>query len=427
MLWVSVLWTFWEFGRTLTPPVLPLVLGGVQLVWWLSQPRKQVSQRDVAWLVLLAVTALGIATSANRFAAFEATKLFAVLFIGTCIPVQTLINSVARARVWILAFVVIAAYVGAWAATHGGYGPAGSDGHDENYVAAIMGLGAGLAYFSIFAERKFAMRAGLAVCLVIYVAALAMAANPSRGGFLALLVVALYGIWRSPRKMLGFGILALGGLALLAFAGDAFWAEIGSSGDYDSGTADVRIEIWKSGVRMWQANPVFGVGGGNFRWVIDQFQSVEQFEKFGRSLGGSIIAHSLHVELLAELGTAGVICTLVLVGTTWVGLGRMLLPPKRLRRKDTPQTLRVLSCYADALRAAILAVLVNGVFLSLLYYSHLWLLLAVGTGLTYIHGRELQRLGLSPSRRPRRRDSSTRVPGGTGTAFGVGSIPRGAS
>jgi O-antigen ligase len=347
--------------------------------------------RDLLWLLLIVVAALGVVTGVNRFAAFEATKLFVVLFASVVLPTQTLIDTVKRARVWILSFVAIAAYVGVWAATHAGYGPAGTNGHDENYVAAIMGMGAGLAYFAVFAERSLFVRAAIGLSIVAYVAALGLAQNPSRGGFLALLGVAAYAFWRSPRKLFGLGVIGLGSLALLAFAGDRFWAEISTTTDYESGTADVRLEIWKSGLRMWQANPLLGVGGGSFRWAIGDYQSAEQFEKFGRSLGGSIIAHSLHVELLAELGLLGVIATFGLVGGTWFGLGKVLLDPRRLRSRATPESLRILSYYADAVRAGILAVLLNGVFLSLLYYSHLWMLIAVGTGLTFIHKRELQR------------------------------------
>lgn len=396
--WAAMLWLWFEFGRILTPPVLPLALSGALLMWWISQPKKVFTQRDAAWFIIIGACAFGVLFSENTFAAFEATKMFTILFLGMCLPLQTLSSTLARARAWVLGFVAIAAFVGFWAATHAGFGPAGTDGHDENYVAAIVGMGAALSYFAIFAERKWWLRMALIGSLVAYIGAVALAANPSRGGFLGLIVVALYGLSRSPRKMLGIAVLALGGLALLVFAGDAFWAEIGTTTDYSSGTGDVRLEIWKSGLRMWQAHPVLGVGAGNFRWVIGDYQSLEQLEKFGRNLGGSIVAHSMHVELLAELGSVGVIATAVLAGTTWRALGRLQLSPARLRSARTPQAMRTFSCYADAIRAAMLAVFVNGVFLSLFYYSHLWLLVAVGTGLAVAHRRERMRLGLPAAR-----------------------------
>ncbi len=98
-------------------------------------------------------------------------------------------------------------------------------------------------------------------------------------------------------------------IALALLAGPVFWTEIKTTTDYQTGTGDVRLEIWKTGLRMWEANPLFGVGAGNFRWVIQDYQSAEQFAKFGRSLGGSIIAHSLWVEMLAEVGALGALFT----------------------------------------------------------------------------------------------------------------------
>jgi hypothetical protein len=40
-----------------------------------------------------------------------------------------------------------------------------------------------------------------------------------------------------------------------------------------------------------------------------------------------------------------------------------------------------------------LAILVNGVFLSLLYFSHLWILLALGSAIPHVYRRRLQTLG----------------------------------
>ena len=142
---------------------------------------------------------------------------------------------------------------------------------------------------------------------------------------------------------------------------------------------------------MWKANPILGVGSGNFRWVIEDYQTPEQFAKFGRGLGGSIIAHSLPVECMAELGSAGAIALLVLIVATWRGLGRVIrqIPGPGKAPPDLDPDLAQLRCYADALRGAILAIFVAGAFLSLLYYSHLWVLLAVGSAVPFVHRRIL--------------------------------------
>jgi O-antigen ligase len=389
---LSLVWLLFDLGRPPTPPGVPLLISGVMFVDWIIKKDKQWSRQSPLWFALLAVVAVGAFFAPNTYAVYFNTRLLGTLVLGVCLPLQALITTVQRTRLWILALVAVAFYVGAWACSHGGYGPSASNGQDENYVATLMAMGVALAYFALFAEKRLGVRLMLGAAMAVFVAAMAAADNPSRGGFLALCAVGVYGLARSPRKMLGVGVLATVAMALFLTAGPRFWKEIDTTTDYQSGTGDMRLEIWKAGLRMWQANPVLGVGAGNFRWVIGDYQSAEQLAKFGRSLGGSIIAHSMHVELLAELGSLGVIVVGLLVWRTWIGLGKLRVERPRPGEPPVHPDLIRLSCYADALRACILAVLVSGAFLSLLYYSHLWVLLAVGSALPFVHRRLLAQL-----------------------------------
>jgi O-antigen ligase len=358
---------------------------------WALKRDKQLGPRWISWLVLLGVIASGVAFAANTYSAYFYTRLMGILFLGICLPLQGLLTSLRHLRWWLYTLILIASYVGAWAATHGGYGPAGGAGQDENYVAALMTIGAALTYFSFFTDKRAWFRLVLGMAMCSFLAAMALAQNPSRGGFLALVAVGLYCLWRSPKKVMGLSIISALSGALLLFGGDNFWKEIDTTGDYESGTGDMRLELWKAGVRMWKANPVLGVGAGNFQWVIGDYQSEEQFEKFGRSLAGSVVAHSSHVEMISELGSVGAAAMIVLTWTTWTGLGKIRPPKRKPGEPPLHPDLVQLGHYADAVRCAILAVLVNGTFLSLFYYSHLWVLIAVGTAMPYVHRRILQR------------------------------------
>jgi O-antigen ligase len=398
---LSLLWLLFDLGRPPTPPGIPLLISTVMFFDWLNKKDKQWSKQTPLWFVLLGVVIISFPLAANTFEVYFATRLLGTLFLTVCLPLQALVTSVNRVRVWILALIGVAFYVGGWAVSHGGYGPSAANGQDENYVATLMGMGVALAYFALFAEKRLGIKIMLGAAMGVFVAAMAVAGNPSRGGFLALCAVAAYCLARSPRKMLGLGVLGGVAVALFLVAGPSFWKEIETSTDYEDGTGDVRIEVWKAGLRMWQANPILGVGAGNFRWVIGDYQTAEQTAKFGRSLGGSIIAHSMHVELLAELGSVGFIVVAVLLWRVWTGLGKIRVEKPGPGQPPVHPDLLRLSCYADALRACILAVLVSGAFLSLLYYSHLWVLLAVGSALPFVHRRILeQHSGGEPARPP---------------------------
>lgn len=389
---LSLVWILFDIGRPPTPAGIPLLISVALLVHWLGLKDKQWSKYTRWWFALLAVVVISLPIAPNSYAVYFATRFFATLILMVCLPLQAIVNSVKRVRAWTLAMVAVAFYVGGWAISHGGYGPSAANGQDENYVATLMCMGVALAYFAIFAEKKIMVKLLLAGSMIVFVGAMAVADNPSRGGFVGLIAVALYCLWRSPRKLLGISVLGIGAAALALIAGDSFWKEIETTTDYEEGTSDMRIEIWKAGLRMWQFNPVLGVGAGNFRWVIGDYQTEAQMEKFGRSLGGSIIAHSTPVELLAELGSAGVLVVGVLLVTTWRGLGRIRLKKRRAGEPAPHPDLVRLSAYADGLRACLIGVLVSGAFLSLLYYSHLWVLLAVGSALPFVHAKVLAQI-----------------------------------
>ena len=385
-----LIWLIFEFGRPSRPFGIPLLISVASLAVWVNTKDKQWARQTPWWFVLLGVAAIGVMLAENTYSAYWAARDMAVLFLCICLPLQSFTTSIGHVRVWIYTFLAVTFYVGVWAVTHGGYGPAGSDGaQDENYVAAMMGMSIALAYFSFFGEKRFTMKALLALSMVVSVGAIALGHNPSRGGFLGLCAVGLYCVSRSPRKGVGIGILGAMAIALLVIAGPAFWEEIRTSTDFQSGTGDMRLELWKAGLQMWIHNPLFGVGPGNFKWMVGEFQSAAQFEKFGRDLGGSVIAHSSHVEMLAEVGTIGALATAMLVWHTWRDLGRVRDEATRLYAADVSRDYLWIRCQADGLRAAILAILVNGVFLSLFYFSHLWLLLAVGTALPFIMRRRM--------------------------------------
>jgi O-antigen ligase len=383
-----LIWLFFEFGRPPNPFAIPLLISTALFFFWITRPDKQWTRYSVWWLVLLGVMVVGTLLSANTYAAYWSTRNMAVRFLCICLPLQAFTTSVRKVRLWIYSFIAVATYVAWWAAWHGGYGPSGSaGGQDENYVATLMGMGVGLAYFAFLADKRLIPRILLVLSIVVFVAAIALGANPSRGGFLGLCAVALYCLSRSPRKLTGAGVIAAIGLSLVIFAGPRFWKEIATSGDYQDGTGDVRIELWKSGLRMWQAHPLFGVGSDNFRWVINDYETAEQYAKFGRALGGTMVPHSLWVEMLAEVGTLGAIATLLLLFHTWKGLSRL----RSEIAGSGPQVgteLTQLACYVDATRAGIIAVLVNGTFLSLYNYSHLWLLLALGSALPFVYRKK---------------------------------------
>jgi O-antigen ligase len=389
--WLLLVYLFFEYGRPPNPLGIPMLISILSLGGWLVRQDKRWSRQAYWFLAFLGVMAVGTPLAVNTFAAFWQTYGMAVVLLCICVPLPSVVTSVPKIRVWIYAFLTVALYVAGNAIFRGGLGPSGaSGGQDENYVAAMMGMAISFAYFSIFAETRRVGKVLLALSIIVFCAAMVSENDVSRGGFLGLCAVTLYCLVRSRKRLVGLVGVALIALTMLVLAGPAYWDEIATIRNTDEGTADLRLEVWKIGMRMFEAHPVFGVGPGGFRWVVGQYQSPEQLEKFGRNLGGSIIAHSLFVELLAELGIAGAVVVFALLWRTWSDLRQVLRSATlRSRAGSAISDVDRLRCYADAVIGGIVACLVNGAFLSLLYYSYLWLFIALGSAITHVYRSQI--------------------------------------
>lgn len=142
--------------------------------------------------------------------------------------------------------------------------------YDVNDLAMLIVCTLPLALYLWRRPASIAARA-LLVSVAVYVT-VALVQTESRGGFLALLAVAVYllvgfhGISRAKR----IGAVALLGMMLVAVASDRYFTRIQTllhpSTDYNwSGRAETgRMEIWKRGLGYMEAHPVFGVGVAAF-------------------------------------------------------------------------------------------------------------------------------------------------------------------
>jgi putative inorganic carbon (HCO3(-)) transporter len=188
---------------------------------------------------------------------------------------------------------------------------------DNNDFALAMAMNIPMLFYLSGLEAKPLLRK---LCLVaIFLTAVTILLTHSRGGFLSM--VASVGVicWRSG-KLVQVGIfLFLAGLAFLLFAPDHVQERvfsITSSRDEDSSIRS-RLDSWAVAIRMWQANPVLGVGLRNYiSYALD----------FGEQIGyrGVIhVAHNSYLQIAAEGGTLSIAAYLglllsVFVSSSWL-------------------------------------------------------------------------------------------------------------
>jgi O-antigen ligase len=371
----------------------PKLLSTALFVTWLAQPDKRIPRQNLLMLLFLGVMIIDIPIAENSFAVVWTSYAMAVLFLGLCLPLVQFINSIARFQVIMHSLMGIFVVIGAWASVHHGYGPAAADGgQDENYVTACMAMGFPLLlYASVSAETKLKKILYLAP-IPILLLAVVVAENPSRGGVLGFIGVIGYMVYYSKKRVMA--LISVGVLAAIVglLAGATFWDEIGTTADTDTGTADHRKDLWRIATYMFMSYPLTGIGPNNYRWRIQEFETNEIIEKYGHSLGGTAFTHSLYFELLAELGTAGVILFALIVVRNFRDLAEIKRRVRQIMDREpslvsigepiaphlpSAGTLKLLHCYVHGLTASFIAFLVCSAFISTLYYSYFWLFSAL--------------------------------------------------
>ena len=236
--------------------------------------------------------------------------------------------------------------------------------------------------------RESSKRIVLFVITGIFV--IGVVSTSSRGGFLGLVAVGLYCWYKSPRKLASTFSIGLLILAMLLLAPESYWQRLQTiqwevlDGSTDGSGGD-RLHSWKAAWDMFLDHPVLGVGPQNYPWNVEPYEGPEGY--MGRFHGGRV-AHSLYFTLLPELGMVGI----VLFG----GMLYYILRDLRfVRRYDLAKSIRVVhsgteeSVYLSlTLTASLIGLLVNGAFISVLYYPSFWILMGFVVALRKVSALE---------------------------------------
>ena len=392
----------------------PKFLSTVLFVTWLLQPNKRIPRQNLLMLLFLGVMTIDIPIAKNSFDAVWTTYGMAVLFLGLCLPLVHFINSIARFQVIMHTLMGIYIVIGMWASAHSGYGPAAADGgQDENYVTACMAMGFPLLLYSSLSEGSKLKKILYLAPIPILLLAVIVAENPSRGGFLGFVCTIVYMVYHSKKRVMA--LVSVGVLAACVglVAGNKFLDEIGTTADTDTGTADHRKDLWRMATYMFMSYPLTGVGPNNFRWRISEFETSEIIEKYGHSLGATAYTHSLYFELLAELGSAGVVLFALIVVRNFRDLAEIKMRVQQAMEvvasaatngeaitspRTSTGTLKLLHCYTQGIAASLIAFLVCSAFISTLYYSYFWLYSALIASFKLIADKLLLQLAGGPDR-----------------------------
>ncbi len=228
-----------------------------------------------------------------------------------------------------------------------------------------------LAGILIFGESKKYLRLFMLISFVVFTAALLL--SGSRGALVGAAATALVTTIIHRRRLVGLLMAVMLVAGVIYLLPDANKERIRMAADPEQDyNAATRLNLWKMGLRMYQDNPVLGVGPGNYR---------PEYLRYDPSRGhiNRVLApHSIFVQALSELGTLGLLAFLWIAYKTW----KLNAASARRMQVESGGRQPIEWYLARGLNLALVGYLVSGAFLTVLYYPHLWFLTGMSAGLS---------------------------------------------
>lgn len=330
---------------------------------------------------LLLLMSIHVPLAVNNYWAFQTVRNLFLYFI-VYLSIATFVDSYVKLKRFIDSWITINCVCAIVGLLHGGKIPNSSFMGDENDFALVMAMAIPFAYFMFLEADRF--RTKLIYLFAVGLSVAANVASLSRGGFIALAAVGLFCLLKSPRKTLGIVVLSLMVAVFCFSAPPTYIDEVRSIKDenIEEGTGKERWYSWQCGWRMFLDHPIIGVGQGNFSWNVENYEPSGGLA--GRTHGGRA-AHSIYFTLIPELGVVGTVIFLGMLHYSLRGM-KMILNTEKERGIDIARTeidkriedeLRKLKHIILGVQGSLFGYFVAGIFLSVLYYPHFWILMAL--------------------------------------------------
>lgn len=239
-----------------------------------------------------------------------------------------------------------------------------SFGGDPNNLAATLVAVLPFMILGIRIEKRWQWRAAWAGSIVMCVWTVVL--TGSRSGFLGLMCLSVL-VWlmsaHKVRNVLAALLLAVCVWSIMPQQYRTRYLTIQSK-QLDASSLG-RIEAWNAGWRMYVEHPILGVGAGAFGLGHAQHTDTDNIHH-----RNWLQAHSLYFQLIAELGTLGILCFGFFILTVLRWCGRLMRRFPLLPRTDDYR-----GVVTRAALIAIIGLLMSGIFGHNLYRIT-WYLLA---------------------------------------------------
>ncbi|HWX87418.1 MAG TPA: O-antigen ligase family protein [Solirubrobacteraceae bacterium] len=347
--------------------------------------------RDRPWLTAALVAFAAWATLSVFWSAARGDALTALLRYLPNLLLFPIVYTAIRERRHVFALVIVLIGGAALAATAGVLSPPPNPGAleparatgtvgDANELAAALVVGLFLASAVLFdRSRPALLRAACAATAVLCLGGIVL--SLSRGGLVALAVAAVVAVvvagrWRIPMLAAAVAVCASALFYFVALAPLPARERV-----TEVGTGTGRTDLWTVGLRMVGANPLNGVGVGNFQEAsVHYLLQPGLIHRADFIISTPKIAHNTYLQAFSELGIPGGILFLLIVLS---GAGCSLLAARVAAGTGQLE----LELLARGVFVGTTGFLAASFFISENYSKLMWILLALGPAMIAIARR----------------------------------------
>jgi O-antigen ligase len=251
---------------------------------------------------------------------------------------------------------------------------------DPNYYAVTVVLSMPLLACWLMLDRPKWEKRFCVVCLIVTSVAFFFAA--SRGGFIGLAVGGTFLIFNSRHRVRNFVLVVLLVIPVVLFSGASVFDRLLHPNASDEESSQFRLELWEAAENTFVEHPLVGVGMGHYQPAVIRNGTVVVLPFH--------VAHNTYMELIADLGLAGLISFLAILIGSLVNLWRI-----SRRTKEAGQLL--LYRVALGLQAGLLGYMVCAFFLSTLWQQVFWFSVFLSMCLSVVESSMAVKVAAEPS------------------------------
>lgn len=229
---------------------------------------------------------------------------------------------------------------------------------DSNAFAAIVAISAPIGFYLTRDKRPRWERLFFLGCMGISVLATILGA--SRGGFLGLTAGLLVAVYKSRNRFRNLALIFAIVAPILLIAPYSPVQRFLHPTWRDTENIQTRTAAWEGGLHMVERHPLFGVGLGNFKPLVLEYETGTFKEQS--------LAHNTYLEIAAELGIPALLLFLALLFSTYRTL-------EKVRRMSSQSKNCFLELAALGMEAGLAGYCVDALTVSIEYLKDFWLVI----------------------------------------------------